>query len=343
MPFAGFKDFGECVSAQMKDGKSEESANKICGALQAQSEKKESIEESNRQWYTVKGTALTKGTSRNGNTYTENDLKANHGKNVKLFVGDEHIGNVDNVVGNVTFNYDGDKLTYEGRFRDTDRHTDIVSKAEDGLLNTSIGAIKPGENDPIDIRHLALVGTPGVPDASVDLVMAESFEVGNVIEENDKDIKTIKSDVIEASTNKPEVNNMSEEKNDALLKENEELKKQVESMKLAQKKTIVESVLALNKDLKESELMEKSDEELKLIESYEKKLKESEEEKKEEEPKEEEEKKAEGEGESAVGEEPKPAEESTNDGYDIVESKNEITLSKESYNKFRDDIRKIYE
>lgn len=34
-PFAGFKDFGACVIAQRKKGKSKSSANKICGSLQA--------------------------------------------------------------------------------------------------------------------------------------------------------------------------------------------------------------------------------------------------------------------------------------------------------------------
>lgn len=38
-PFAGYSDFAECVSEQKSKGKSEESANKICGFLQARTEK----------------------------------------------------------------------------------------------------------------------------------------------------------------------------------------------------------------------------------------------------------------------------------------------------------------
>ena len=38
MPFAGFKDFAACVAAQKKKGKSDESAKKICGALQKKAE-----------------------------------------------------------------------------------------------------------------------------------------------------------------------------------------------------------------------------------------------------------------------------------------------------------------
>lgn len=40
MPFAGFKDFAACTSAQIRRGKSPESAKKICGALQAKAEGK---------------------------------------------------------------------------------------------------------------------------------------------------------------------------------------------------------------------------------------------------------------------------------------------------------------
>jgi len=38
-PFAGFEDFGACVSAQLAAGKSQESAERICGSLQAETKK----------------------------------------------------------------------------------------------------------------------------------------------------------------------------------------------------------------------------------------------------------------------------------------------------------------
>lgn len=40
LPFAGYKDFAACTSAQIRKGKSPESAKKICGALQARAEGK---------------------------------------------------------------------------------------------------------------------------------------------------------------------------------------------------------------------------------------------------------------------------------------------------------------
>lgn len=42
MPFAGFKNFDECLRKIMKDGKSKLSAQKICGSLQSKHENKKS-------------------------------------------------------------------------------------------------------------------------------------------------------------------------------------------------------------------------------------------------------------------------------------------------------------
>lgn len=39
MPFAGFRNFNDCVNQQLKRGKSRDSANRICGSLQAKEEK----------------------------------------------------------------------------------------------------------------------------------------------------------------------------------------------------------------------------------------------------------------------------------------------------------------
>lgn len=40
MPFAGFKDFGACIRAQIAKGKSKESASKICGEIKKRTEGK---------------------------------------------------------------------------------------------------------------------------------------------------------------------------------------------------------------------------------------------------------------------------------------------------------------
>ena len=40
MPFSGYETFQKCVIAQKKKGKNDESARKICGALQKRTEHK---------------------------------------------------------------------------------------------------------------------------------------------------------------------------------------------------------------------------------------------------------------------------------------------------------------
>jgi len=44
MPFSGYSDFNSCVADQIKKGKSEEVAKKICGALQAKVEGKKELD-----------------------------------------------------------------------------------------------------------------------------------------------------------------------------------------------------------------------------------------------------------------------------------------------------------
>jgi len=44
MPFAGYENFDACTAHQMKKGKSKESANKICGALQSKIEGKSMLD-----------------------------------------------------------------------------------------------------------------------------------------------------------------------------------------------------------------------------------------------------------------------------------------------------------
>ena len=39
MPIAGFKNFSACISAQVKKGKSRDSARRICGKIEANTRK----------------------------------------------------------------------------------------------------------------------------------------------------------------------------------------------------------------------------------------------------------------------------------------------------------------
>lgn len=365
MPFAGYHDFNDCVMMQVRKGKTKEQAQKVCGTLQAKSEaeikgkgvnknpkpKKMKNNYSESAFYKIDGVALVAGKSRNNVMYTQKHLESNDGKEIKIFVGDEHIPNSDNVIGRAQLKYLDGQLRFEGKIRNTMKHPDVVDLAGDGLLDVSIGASKVGKEkimedgtitvDNIDIEHLALVGTPGVKDAKIEAVMAESFR----IDKNEKEDSLNESNItIEKPTD--EVNKMSEE----LLEENKKLKAQLEDMQTARKKDLVESILKINSELKESELMEKSEQELKLIESYEKKIKESEEEKEKEpsdeesaedaEKKEKNEEDGNEEGAGVVEPEKKESEE------DVKESFQELggimTLSESAYEKFNIEMQNKY-
>lgn len=68
MPFAGYKDFGACVAAQTRKGKSPLSARKICGALQAKAE--------------GKGGAASSGGAKNASQIPQ-EVKPHYNRSVK--------------------------------------------------------------------------------------------------------------------------------------------------------------------------------------------------------------------------------------------------------------------
>jgi len=128
-----------------------------------------------------------------------------------------------------------------------------------------------------------------------------------------------------------------------VLKENEELKKQIEALRSSKKIEIVESILKLTEDYERSELMEKSDEVLKTILSYEKDLteadeEESSEEKTEETPAEEEKEEGEGVVEEEKSEEEPPAEESLK-GIVYDDKSGEVSMSESLYSQFNKEVR----
>ncbi|HUS95765.1 MAG TPA: hypothetical protein VMX97_03385, partial [Hyphomicrobiaceae bacterium] len=53
MPFAGYKNFDACLLEQVKKGHDQESARKICGKLQAETEGKRNMAELEGQWLEV--------------------------------------------------------------------------------------------------------------------------------------------------------------------------------------------------------------------------------------------------------------------------------------------------
>ena len=159
MPFAGYKDFKDCVEKQVAKGKSKESAQKICGALQAKVEKKESIienvnlswspefkitesEDGKSIWLDITGVALEETISRNGNNYTIENLKENDGAKFSWIVGHpEDASHPDHIVGGGELSLESNKLIHAGKIRNTKKYPDIVEKVKDGLIVPSIHAI----------------------------------------------------------------------------------------------------------------------------------------------------------------------------------------------------------
>ena len=312
------------------------------------------------EWRNIKGTLLKPGVSANNVNYTEKHVQENDGKIVKIFVGDSHVSDVDTVVGMATLKANGASLDFEGRFRNTESYPDIVELTKDGLIDVSLDADPIGDKvvengidnyAGIDICGLHLVTMPGVKGATVTAVESKKHiiceSVTKVIvddkiekakvEDKDKDEKA------KVKKKKTEGNTMEEA--DKLKAELTEAKAEIATLKESQKKELVESIYKLNPKIRESELMAKGIEELKVIESYEMKLKESEGEAEDEEKADEEESTEgasaeEGAGEGEVESEgPVTAESIELEEPVVNESKDTITLSESARKKFYQELR----
>jgi phage head maturation protease len=218
MPFANYKDFGSCVADQKSKGKNEESAKKICGSLQAKEEgmnkkilwtEKFDIKEINEsevtesgskegKWIKIGGMAVEATVSKNNRKYLAEDLAKQEIKGVKIFM-DHNPGNARNAVGVIeSQGFDGQKLMYEAKVRNTVMNPDVVEMVRDGLINNvSIGAsgdvkrvLEKGnevyEVHNLKIEELSLVGIGGVPGAGIDFAtaVAESFNPLKQVEES---------------------------------------------------------------------------------------------------------------------------------------------------------------
>lgn len=213
-------------------------------------------------------------TSRKGITYRMQNIDEVDGSDSKFFM--THDLNPRNVVGHVNFSKEGETLYYDAKIRNTDDWTDIVEKARDKMFEVSLDArykklkrIKENNEskyvlEGMEMRGLCGVGVGGVPTNSIDYAIAEKFkkkEDGKSVDKN--------------KTNNNGVKIMSE-KDESLVKENEELKERLQEMEksikekeLNDKKKVVSELCELNSDLKEKELMGKSIETLEVMKKYE--------------------------------------------------------------------------
>jgi len=252
-------------------------------------------------WIRIGGTALTEGVSRNNNHYSFKNLEENHGKNFKWIVGHSDTPEED-VVGKGDLAILEGKLVHDGKIRNTAKHPDIVEQVKDGFLGPSIHAscgkvtVKDGcyHVEGLSIEGVSLVAFQGVKDASIDYAIAESFkkDMTDQKESLKSDVKNKDKEDGKMSEEDPkpeetpetpaEPENAVPEEPEAPAEEPEEkaeesarikaLETEIASMKESQKAKLVESVVAVNKDLKPEDLMKESEAQLNLRLEYEKKL-----------------------------------------------------------------------
>ena len=243
----------------------------------------------------IEGTALAVGKSKNNRNYRVQNLEENDGKPFNFIVGhQEDYDNPNHNVGEGAYALDSESLNLKGWVKNTIKHPDIIEQIQDGLVGPSVqggATVERVEEDNevtfnMEKLHIPLVAlvnkhTRGVEAASLQAAVSESFKE---VEENDKQIKT-KGDKKMSEIKEADYLKLKEE-NENLKKKAELDKKKAEEEKmkleLEKKKKLVESILLIKKGLDKNELMEKSDVELNIIESYEKKIKESDETNKEE-------------------------------------------------------------
>ena len=258
------------------------------------------IESTNKEgtWLKIGGTALEEGISRNKNIYSYKNLKENDGRSVKWLVGHPKSNIEEHIVGNGKVYLDGAKLKHEGMIRNTANHPDVVEAIKDKFLGPSIHAsaekvVQTKEGyviEGLSIKGIGLVAFQGVKNATIDYAIAESFERAEekVIETDLNNDKGDKMSEEEKPAEKPAEEKVEETPSEAKPQESvsiaeikaikeelaslKEIREELNVMKSEKKNELVESIVALNKDLKKEDLVKESQEKLELIREYETKL-----------------------------------------------------------------------
>jgi len=249
----------------------------------------DAINSSGDSWLKIGGIALEEGTSRNNNVYSYNNLQENNGKEFKFLFGhpdspEEH------VIGLGSLKLENDKLMHEGKVRNTAKHPDVIESIKDGFLGPSIHAsaqkVTRKEDkyfiEGLNIEGIGLVAFQGVKNATIDYAIAESFDKADLTESLSEDANNdggkLKmseeeqpKELPEEQPNKEEPQDKPEEKEE-VAEQLKSLKEELNALKSDKKAKLVESILAVNSELKKEELMKESDDKLMLIKEYETKL-----------------------------------------------------------------------
>jgi hypothetical protein len=250
-------------------------------------------------WLQIGGLALEEGVSRNNNKYTLKNLEENNGKQFKWLFGHPSDGSVEeHIVGMGKLTQENNKLFHEGKIRNTARHPDVLEAVKDGFLGPSIHATADKVSreegvytvEGLEIDGVGLVAFQGVKNASIDYAIAESFDKmeSSVAEDEKKsesegelkmseeEIKQPEPEAQPQPAEEPQAEPAKEEEapaqEDFTSEEVKSLREELNAIKLARKNDLVESIVSINKDLKKEELMNESDEKLKIVLEYEMKL-----------------------------------------------------------------------
>ena len=296
-------------------------------------------------WLKIGGIALKEGVSRNNNKYTYENLTENNGREFKWLFGHPSDDVEEHVVGLGSLHLNGENLMHEGKIRNTARHPDVIGMVRDNFLGPSIHAtakeITREEGiykvKGLNIEAVGLVAFQGVKSASIDYAIAESFELK---ESSNEDVKTTEVTNMKEEKKQeaplpeeqpkeeaqPEPEQKEEEKSEAEPEKAAEesisqedikmLKEELNRLKNKEKNELVESLVKVNRDLKQEDLMKESVSQLKLRMEYENKLSST--------------------NESAAVVESK---EEAKEEVALVEKDGSYTMTKEMYAKFNQELR----
>ena len=234
------------------------------------------------------GTALKEGISRNKRNYTIDNLKENNGEEFNFIVAHRNdYDNPDHNAGEGTYSLNGNVLEFDGKIYDNHHHPDITEQVQKGLVAVSVQGgyqdVKVKENkvvfEGLRIPILALVNkhTRGVEAASIETAIAEKLELNEceevkMSEDFTKVLKEKEDKIKEQEDSMKEL----QERFDKLESTDKKRKLKAEEDEKGVKKKLTESLIKINKEFKEEELMKKSLSELEMMEKYETKIKESE-------------------------------------------------------------------
>ena len=281
------------------------------------------------------GTALQEGFSRNNRNYTIKNIEENDGEMFNFLVAHrKDYDNPDHNVGEGKYYLNGNKLDFEGKVYNNYHHPDIIEQVQKGLVSVSVQGgyqdmkINDGKIvfEGLRIPILALVNkhARGVPAASIEVAISERLEQEDMegkMSENEDFVKLLKDKEDKLTEVNVELSKLKE----AIHGKDEEMKKiQMirDEEERAKKKKVVESIISLNKEQKESELIQKTLPELELMEKYEQKIKQIEDNKS---------------GVSEVVDTITPGE---SDGIVIERGTGFISLSEAARQKYNDDLMK---